>query len=236
MLPYRTPETNRTDTGGLAALAIVLVGVGTIVFGFASGMTVAMLPLAVVAFFSAFLLRRASRMRASSGSGTQDVVPGETKVHSPDTVPETPGAGLSDSPAGDEEAQSSPGGFPKSTFVPRDILVVEDEAGVRRLICEILRRHGHRVRDTRDGVEALELLRTGYRPALVLTDLVMPTLGGPGLARAMVAQGWRIPVLFMTGYQDDSAESFDDDWVFVSKPFTSDTLISAVNNLLSSTR
>lgn len=236
MLPYRRSENNHAGTGGLSVLAIVLVGVGVIVFGFATGMTVAMLPVAVVAFFSAFLLRRRVGTRNPSESEAEERVPGETPDDSPAGEPDTSNTGLRDLSADDDTAQTSPGDNTKGVLEPRDILVVEDEAGVRRLICEILRRNGYRVRDTRNGVEALEVLRTGYRPDLVLTDLVMPTLGGPGLARAMIAQGWRIPVLFMTGYQDDSTESFEDDWVFVSKPFTSETLISAVNNLLAATR
>ncbi len=236
MLPYRRSETNHPDTGGLTVLAIVLVGVGLIVFGFATGMTVTMLPVAVVAFFSAFLLRRKVGARNPAESEAEERIPDETPDEPTVGETENPNTGLRDLSADDDAVQTSPGSTTRSVAAPRDILVVEDEAGVRRLICEILRRNGYRVRDTRNGVEALEVLRTGYRPDLVLTDLVMPTLGGPGLARAMIAQGWRIPVLFMTGYQDDSTESFEDDWVFVSKPFTSETLISAVNNLLAATR
>ncbi len=113
------------------------------------------------------------------------------------------------------------------------ILVVEDEPGLRRLVAEILNRRGYRVRVAADGIDALEVL-DGDRalPSLVITDVVMPRLGGRGLAETMTARGILIPVLFMSGYQAGEELPDDETHAFVPKPFTPDTLIAKVRQLL----
>jgi CheY-like chemotaxis protein len=112
------------------------------------------------------------------------------------------------------------------------VLVVEDEPGLRRLVAEILRRRGHRVRVAEHGVAALEQLESGLKPALVVTDVVMPRMGGRELASQMAARGWSIPVLFMSGYQAGEELPNDDTHRFIGKPFTPDTLVQAVRRAL----
>ncbi len=113
------------------------------------------------------------------------------------------------------------------------ILVVEDEPGLRRLVAEILNRRGFRVRVAADGIEALEVLDAERAlPSLVITDVVMPRLGGRGLAETMTARGILVPVLFMSGYQAGEELPDDETHAFVPKPFTPDTLIAKVRLLL----
>lgn len=112
------------------------------------------------------------------------------------------------------------------------VLVVEDEPGIRRLVAEILRRRGHRVRVAEHGVAALEQLDAGLQPALVVTDVVMPRMGGRELASRMAERGLTMPVLFMSGYQAGEELPSDAMHQFIGKPFTPDTLVQAVRRAL----
>ncbi len=113
------------------------------------------------------------------------------------------------------------------------VLVVEDEAGLRRLVGEILRRHGYRVEVAFDGQDALDKLEQAVElPELVLTDVVMPRLGGAELAEAMAARRYDIPVLFMSGYQEGDPLPDDLQHGYIAKPFTPDALVSRVRSML----
>ena len=113
------------------------------------------------------------------------------------------------------------------------ILVVEDEPGLRRLVAEILSRRGYRVRVAADGIDALEVLDTERAlPDLVITDVVMPRLGGRGVADPMTARGILLPVLFMSGYQAGEELPEGARYAFVPKPFTPDALVLKVQQLL----
>ncbi len=113
------------------------------------------------------------------------------------------------------------------------ILVVEDEPGLRRLVGEILSRRGYRVRVAADGIDALEVLETERTvPNLVITDVVMPRLGGRGLAETMTARGITIPVLFMSGYQAGEELPDEERYAFLPKPFAPDALVLKVRQLL----
>lgn len=89
---------------------------------------------------------------------------------------------------------------------PLRVLVVDDEDIVRHVIATSLRRAGFNVDEARDGLEALERLRTAA-PDIVLTDLDMPRCNGARLCAAI--KGNRatadIPVLLMTGGAPDEA-------------------------------
>ncbi|MBY0489199.1 MAG: response regulator [Gemmatimonadaceae bacterium] len=112
------------------------------------------------------------------------------------------------------------------------VLVVEDEPGLRRLVAEILRRRGHRVRVAEHGVAALEQLDAGLEPALVVTDVVMPRMGGRELASQIASRGLTVPVLFMSGYQAGEELPDDEAHRFIGKPFTPDTLVQAVRQAI----
>ncbi len=80
------------------------------------------------------------------------------------------------------------------------LLVVEDEAAVRRVLVRYLSRAGYTVSEAVDGVEAIDVLnRLEWRVDLVLTDLVMPRMGGRDLAMRVRERNSRLPVLCMSG-------------------------------------
>ncbi len=80
---------------------------------------------------------------------------------------------------------------------PASILVVDDEAHMRRVLEIMLRQLGHQVHTAADGKQALERLQQAPID-LVLTDLRMPVLDGIGLLKAMAAQGLRVPTIVIT--------------------------------------
>lgn len=113
------------------------------------------------------------------------------------------------------------------------VFVVEDEAGLRRLVGEILRRKGFVVEVASDGREALELLdQLDERPDLILTDVVMPRMGGRELAAELARRGDWVPVLFMSGYQDGEEMPDDARYTYIAKPFTPDALVDKVRAAL----
>ena len=112
------------------------------------------------------------------------------------------------------------------------ILVVEDEDPVRTLLRRILIDHGYRVLEARDGADGLRRSQEhGGEIHLLLTDVVMPEMTGPELARHLSAQRPTTRVLFMTGYteQDPTGAA-----ALLHKPFSSSTLLGHVRRLLDS--
>ncbi len=113
------------------------------------------------------------------------------------------------------------------------ILVVEDEAFVRDVTCEILRSAGHKVRTATNASEA-ESIFFGFKHqvALLLTDIVLPGDSGRVLAERLCRVSPALRVLFMTGY----AEQMDVDprhpWSCLAKPFAAATLLRQVESLL----
>ena len=86
------------------------------------------------------------------------------------------------------------------------ILVVEDEATIRQLICEELEDAGYRVRSVEDGPSALRLLQTGLPVDLVITDVGLPGgLNGRQVVDAARVSRPDLRVLFITGYAENAA-------------------------------
>ena len=110
------------------------------------------------------------------------------------------------------------------------VLVVDDEAGVRRLIRRALERIGYEVVDAADGPAALAALDGGLAPHLLLTDVVMPGMRGPELAAAFRARHPGRPVLFMSGYADGLPGG--DAGALIEKPIAPDALARAVRSAL----
>ena len=119
---------------------------------------------------------------------------------------------------------------------PATVLLAEDETGVRTLARRILERAGFRVFDARHGGDALSVwAQHGDEIDILVTDLVMPEMGGRDLAARLREQRPDLPILFMSGYSDDDAtrRGFSDLRIaFLSKPFTSESLVSAVRDAL----
>jgi len=114
------------------------------------------------------------------------------------------------------------------------ILVVEDEDAVRRLVVQALDRAGFEVAAAANAEEALERVSQGFAPDLLLTDVVMPGLGGVELAEAMAEQRPSLPTLFMSGYTDRSLDAVltDARRSFLAKPFAPRQLLGRVRELL----
>jgi two-component system cell cycle sensor histidine kinase/response regulator CckA len=83
------------------------------------------------------------------------------------------------------------------------ILLVEDEEGVRRLLTHVLRRRGYRVLEASNGEEALRLVENQRDIHVVLTDMVMPRMGGCELGSRVGKLRPDLPVIYMSGYTDD---------------------------------
>ena len=118
------------------------------------------------------------------------------------------------------------------------IVVVEDEEPVRRIMARALTEAGYRVREAQNGAEALDLLRDAGEPiALVVTDVVMPGMGGGELASRLLDLSPATPVLFTSGYTDGEIARrglLSPDAVFLQKPFAPATLVKAIRQRLDS--
>ncbi len=117
------------------------------------------------------------------------------------------------------------------------ILLVEDDPKVREVVLKVLRLHGYTVLETFNGEQALELVEAADRPTihLVLTDLIMPRMGGKELSERLADRAAAIPVLFMSGYADEAYGGqalLDAGIPFLPKPFTPEQLLIAVRNAL----
>ena len=117
------------------------------------------------------------------------------------------------------------------------LLVVEDEAAVLGFAARTLTGLGYRVLQARDGAEALEVWDSrGEAPvSLLVTDVVMPNMGGRELSERLKDRGARLRTLFISGYADDPAVRSlvqDRAAAFLEKPFTAEALARAVRDVL----
>jgi two-component system cell cycle sensor histidine kinase/response regulator CckA len=120
------------------------------------------------------------------------------------------------------------------------ILVVEDETLVRDFACRFLRNEGYVTRESGDGMDALVLLRMQPDAVdLVLTDAVMPRMGGRELADHLARLRPGLPVLFMSGYTNDEIIRrglLSPGAPFLQKPFSPEALATKVRELLDASR
>jgi CheY-like chemotaxis protein len=113
------------------------------------------------------------------------------------------------------------------------VLLVEDQEPVRLVARDILQRHGYTVLEAQHGREALEILeRRAEEIALVVTDIVMPHMGGPELVRHVAARNPRLKVLYMSGYSDETLDYTGLGAAFVEKPFSPEIFARKVRDLL----
>ena len=116
------------------------------------------------------------------------------------------------------------------------ILVVEDEEAVRELVCSVLSDHGYDVASAEDGRRAMTLAQEqSYEFDLLVSDVVMPHVSGPEVARQLLIHRPDLRVLFMSGYAEDAFSRGDlaRDAEILPKPFTPQRLLERVEEALS---
>jgi PAS domain S-box-containing protein len=124
---------------------------------------------------------------------------------------------------------------PDAAQVGATILLVEDEPSVRAIAARSLERSGFRVLQASGGAAALELAEGHGRPDLVLSDLMMPEMGGAELARRLRERWPMLPVLFMSGYSVEDLVrqgAIGSERALLQKPFTPDGLVGHVTAAL----
>jgi PAS domain S-box-containing protein len=115
------------------------------------------------------------------------------------------------------------------------VLVVEDDPSVREIAVRALRARGYQVVEAANGIEALSLAeRLGHRIDLLVTDMVMPQMGGLDLAERLRANRPRLRALFTSGYTEENAAQLREieDARFLQKPFTGSALARRVREVL----
>jgi len=114
------------------------------------------------------------------------------------------------------------------------ILLVEDEDTVRMVAERALTRQGYEVTAASDGEEGLEIVREGGTFDLVLSDVVMPSMDGPAMAREVRKIAPRLPVLFMSGYAEEQLRREIDieNMYFIPKPFSVQQISDKVREIL----
>lgn len=116
------------------------------------------------------------------------------------------------------------------------ILVVEDAAALRQLIERILSRLDYKVSGAASGVEALLLIeQKGLKPDLVITDVIMPRMGGPALVKRLRKIQPDLKVIYMSGYTGNALVQrgdLDRGTPFIQKPFTNRDFIAIIQDVL----
>ena len=114
------------------------------------------------------------------------------------------------------------------------ILVVDDEARMRKLVSDFLVREGFEVLEAGDGEKAMDLLYSNKDIALVILDVMMPKMDGWQVLREM-RESSQVPVIMLTARSDEKDElrgfelGVDE---YVTKPFSPRTLVARVNAIL----
>ncbi len=124
----------------------------------------------------------------------------------------------------------------KSTIMKKKILIVDDKTEFRRLTKTILSKN-YEVESAENGVDALSLLQNGYMPDLIVTDLMMPVLGGKDLVEQLKNSGVfnNIPIIVLSSI-DKSDEKIKlinmgaSD--YLEKPYNPAELLARIENLL----
>ena len=165
-----------------------------------------------------------TNVEQSGGNITVESTPGEGAtfgIHFPRYV------GTAETP--EPERRPTAGG--KET-----LLLVEDEAPVRESVRRLLEWHGYTVLEARNGADALQIYDGNEQGIdLVLTDLIMPEMGGHELVERLRARHPELRVLFMSGYADKAMTSngaMRRGTAYVEKPFTVELLMQRLREVL----
>jgi len=116
------------------------------------------------------------------------------------------------------------------------ILLVDDEEGIRDATSDVLRGFGYNVLEAADGVEAMECFKANLNKVdLLITDLVMPKMGGLELSESVREHDETMPIIFATGYDKDQVlnNNFQvDNSSVISKPFSFNELSQLIRTMI----
>ncbi|HKA00633.1 MAG TPA: response regulator [Candidatus Solibacter sp.] len=113
----------------------------------------------------------------------------------------------------------------------KNILVVDDEAAIRILLCHALQRSGFQAFEASNGPEAISVARdSSNQIGVLVSDVVMPGMSGPELARNLGAAHPGLKVILMSGYSDNPP-AMEPGWEFLQKPFSPATLCDALHRV-----
>jgi signal transduction histidine kinase len=119
------------------------------------------------------------------------------------------------------------------------VLLVDDDVGIRDLLCRALKERGYRVLTAPDGLEAMAVAEAHADAIhILITDLVMPRMGGAELAAHLSAAHRDLAVLYISGYTDRREWKLEASQVgraYLQKPFTPSVLMRKVRELLDAT-
>jgi PAS domain S-box-containing protein len=134
-----------------------------------------------------------------------------------------------------EVAPAPPVATPKPFLAGSNlVLVVEDENALRQAIAEHLRTHGYQVLAAVDGIEALDVLDANPKVSILVSDLIMPRMGGREMVRLALQKYPHLRVVLMTGYDDKACTDQDRVEccaVCLQKPFGMDRLLTTLAGL-----
>ena len=114
------------------------------------------------------------------------------------------------------------------------VLIVEDEEAVRELAAEFMKSAGYKVLTASDGMEAVEIAKRSGPIKVLVTDIVMPNMRGPELAKVLKASRKNLKIVYMSGYLEfnKADDEFLEGSYFLQKPFSRDSLVSKVDEAL----
>jgi DNA-binding NtrC family response regulator len=130
---------------------------------------------------------------------------------------------------------SSQEGTPKNgTNRSESVLIVEDEEAVRELAAEFMKSAGYTVLTASDGMEALEVAKRSGPIKVLITDIVMPNMRGPELAKVLKASRKNLKIVYMSGYLEfnKTDDEFLEGSYFLQKPFSRDSLVGKVEEAI----
>lgn len=117
------------------------------------------------------------------------------------------------------------------------VLLVEDEESLRKLVSKILKRLGYSVIEATDGMNALEIVNKEDYPVidLLVTDVVMPRMGGKELSKKLFVEYPKLEVLYICGHTDNAITHHgvvDEGVVLLQKPFSAQPLAEKIREVL----
>ena len=116
------------------------------------------------------------------------------------------------------------------------VLVVDDDDAVRATTADVLNGLGYTVQQASDGASALEILNRGAAIDAMLTDVVMPGMSGPELARRVMSLRPRLPIIFISGYAEPEGLSGESLGRLVRKPFRAAELQEQIEEAIDQAR